>query len=83
MTTLDVTRGDDPVPDGCLDGDCSWREAVIAANEVDEALILFSDNLGAVVLSRQGAGEDAGQTGDLDIFSGNITIKGLMTMSWN
>jgi predicted outer membrane repeat protein len=27
-----VTRTDDPVPDGCWRGDCSLREAVIAAN---------------------------------------------------
>lgn len=30
--TLVVTRNDDPIADGCLAGDCSLREAVIAAN---------------------------------------------------
>ena len=30
--TLEVTRTDDPSPDGCQTGDCSLREAVIAAN---------------------------------------------------
>lgn len=30
--TFAVTRFDDPVPNGCLTGDCSLREAVLAAN---------------------------------------------------
>ncbi len=30
--TIVVTRNDDPIPDGCAVGDCSLREAVIAAN---------------------------------------------------
>ncbi|MGA9333702.1 MAG: choice-of-anchor Q domain-containing protein [Rudaea sp.] len=30
--TIVVTRNDDPSPDGCAAGDCSLREAVIAAN---------------------------------------------------
>ncbi len=31
-STFEVTRTDDPTPGGCLAGDCSLREAVIAAN---------------------------------------------------
>src|SRR5918911_10783 len=31
-TTFTVTRIDDPSPDSCAQGDCSLREAVIAAN---------------------------------------------------
>jgi CSLREA domain-containing protein len=30
--TFTVTRGDDPAPSGCGSGDCSLREAVLAAN---------------------------------------------------
>jgi hypothetical protein len=30
--TLVVTRNDDPVPNGCLPGDCSLREAIAGAN---------------------------------------------------
>jgi len=30
--TLVVTRDDDPVPNGCLPGDCSLREAIAGAN---------------------------------------------------
>lgn len=30
--TFAVTRADDPLPNGCLVGDCSLREAVLAAN---------------------------------------------------
>jgi CSLREA domain-containing protein len=38
--TIVVTRNDDPVPDTCVPGDCSLREAVAAANaNVDPDLI--------------------------------------------
>ena len=31
-TTFAITRVDDPLPNGCQVGDCSLREAVLAAN---------------------------------------------------
>jgi len=36
-TTFTVTRTDDPSPDDCLPGDCSLREATLAANANDPA----------------------------------------------
>ncbi|MGE0760708.1 MAG: hypothetical protein AB7O38_27095, partial [Pirellulaceae bacterium] len=32
LAVLDVTRFDDPLPDGCVPGDCSLREAILASN---------------------------------------------------
>ena len=60
------TRYDDPVPDGCFVGDCSLREAVIAANAAaDSDRILLSAGVYAIDLA--GSGEGAAATGDLDI----------------
>jgi len=39
-TTFTVTRTDDPSPDDCLPGDCSLREATLAANANDPAVNL-------------------------------------------
>ena len=61
-----VTRYDDPAPDGCLVGDCSLREAVIAANaDTDADRILLS--AGHYLLEIPGTGESAAATGDLDL----------------
>ncbi|HEX8050618.1 MAG TPA: hypothetical protein VF504_04050, partial [Solirubrobacterales bacterium] len=41
--TYTVTRTDDPVPDSCEPGDCSLREALMAANgttTVDDVVVL-------------------------------------------
>lgn len=69
-----VTREDDPAPDGCNVGDCSLREAIIAANgHAGEDLI---DVLaGTYILTIAGAGENFSATGDLDI-TDDITIMG-------
>jgi hypothetical protein len=75
-----VTRYDDPDPDGCLlDGppelwDCSLREAVLAsvAASTDDRILLSA---GTYLLTRPGAGEDEGLTGDLDLL-GNVEILG-------
>lgn len=73
---LVVTRLDDPAPNGCQVGDCSLREAVIAANVLtDTDTITFAVN-GTVELSIAGAGEDNAQTGDLDI-KAPVTIQGV------
>jgi hypothetical protein len=72
---LQVTRFDDPVPDGCLPGDCSLREAVRAANASAAADILHLA-AGTYVLTLAGAGEDAAATGDLDI-GGVLVIEGM------
>ncbi len=69
-----VTRFDDPAPNGCLPGDCSLREAVIAANTTGGADVVLLP-AGAYVLSLAGTGEDAAATGDLDILD-SVTIVG-------
>lgn len=60
-----VTRYDDPFPDGCAAGDCSLREATLAAN--DSA---GSDRVrlsaGTYELTRFGL-DDVGLMGDLDL----------------
>ncbi|MFZ0427714.1 MAG: CSLREA domain-containing protein [Acidobacteriota bacterium] len=79
-TTIPVTTTAD---DLAIDGDCTLREAVIAANTdlpVDrcpagsgaDTILLPA---GTYVLSLTGPGEDASQSGDLDI-SSDVTIRG-------
>lgn len=63
--TFTVTKLDD-TNDGSCDADCSLREAVIAANNsagLDEILL----PPGTIVYSIAGTGEDAAETGDLNI----------------
>jgi len=41
--TYTVTRTDDPIPDACLPGDCSLREALLASNStpaVDDSVVI-------------------------------------------
>jgi len=64
-TTITVTKTTDDPVDGC-DGDCSLREAVIAANLTVEADTIVVP-AGTYVLSLFGPGEDAAATGDLDL----------------
>ncbi|NOK63371.1 MAG: hypothetical protein GFH27_549347n74 [Chloroflexi bacterium AL-W] len=73
--TFTVTRADDPVPDGCNSGDCSLREAIIAANNAAGAdtITLAAETY---TLSIAGVNEQASRTGDLDI-SGGLTINGV------
>lgn len=52
--------------DGACNADCSLREAILAANASDGPdFILLGP--GTYTLSRAGAGEDSGATGDLDV----------------
>ncbi len=61
-STFDVTRFDDPAPNGCAVGDCSLREAAIAANaDADPSTINLPS--GDYMLTRAGTGDD----GDLDL----------------
>lgn len=78
--TITVTTTADEVNN---DGDCSLREAILAANG-DTAVDACTAGSGADVitlppgtytLSLAGAGENAAQTGDLDL-TANITING-------
>jgi CSLREA domain-containing protein len=71
-----VTRLDDPLPDGCGVADCSLREAVLFANgSVGPDRILLPASASPYQLTRSGAGEDAGLTGDLDVI-GALEIAG-------
>jgi hypothetical protein len=69
-----VTRYDDPVPGTCAPGDCSLREAAIAAS----SSIATSDRIflsaGTYLLTRAGT-DDTGMAGDLDI-KGPVEILG-------
>jgi hypothetical protein len=69
-----VTRTDDPAPNGCLPGDCSLREAVIAANASPGPDTIAVPS-GTFALSIAGANEDAAATGDLDL-TGDVTVTG-------
>ena len=78
-TTFTVTKTAD-TSDGSCDGDCSLREALIAA---DAAAFFGGDHVveipnGTYRLSRDGAGEDQGQIGDLDLVAarGTLEIRG-------
>jgi len=70
-----VTRTDDPAPDGCFLGDCSLREAIIAANaHLGEDTITLGP--GTHTLAITGTNEDLAATGDLDI-ADDLTISGV------
>jgi len=70
-----VTRTDDPAPDGCVPGDCSLREAIIAANaHLGEDTITLGP--GTHTLAITGTNEDLAATGDLDI-ADDLTISGV------
>lgn len=76
--TFDVTRSDDPAPDGCNSGvDCSLREAVIDANATSGLDII---NLGsdAYTLTITGPLENSAASGDLDL-TDDVTITGTGT----
>lgn len=66
--TIQPTRFDDPLPDGCLATDCSLREAVIQANATSatDTIVLAS---GDYVLQRL-CNNDTPLCGDLDVSSG-------------
>lgn len=60
--------------DGKCDNHCSLREAIQAANESEGPDFILL-NTGTYTLSVEGAGEDQGATGDLDI-RGDVIIVG-------
>jgi len=64
--TIQVTRDDDPGPDGCLPADCSLREAVIKANENAQPDIIQLPP-GIFTLSIPDTGPNTAIDGDLDI----------------
>ena len=71
-----VTTSTDPQPDGCLIGDCSLREAILAANASpgpDEILVLGSSSRGFQM--EIAPGDPGNATGDLDI-TDSVIIRG-------
>jgi len=63
--TFNVTRTDDPVPDGCTVNDCSLREAVIAADQtITKDFIVLPAGTHLIDLSGSDSSENVG---DLDI----------------
>lgn len=63
--TFVVSRGDDPVPNGCASGsDCSLREAVDAANVAGG---LDTIQLGMDVALNRAGSDDTNAAGDLDV----------------
>lgn len=86
--TFEVTRTGDPVPGPCKPRDCSLREAVLKANEtVGADVVVLPNRRRAYELTRAGAGEDAGATGDLDVNSDPLRLthpgKGRATIDGN
>ncbi len=72
--SLRVTRLDDPSPDGCASGDCSLREAILAANaNLGQDIITF-DVDGIFLLSRGAKNEDFAFEGDLDIADSTLIL---------
>ncbi len=80
--TFDVNSGDD-LPDA-VPGDgacatagraCTLRAAVMEANARDEPIVIELDER-EYTLTRDGADEDLGATGDLDVVKPNVVIRG-------
>lgn len=72
--TFNVTRTNDPVPDGCNVNDCSLREAVIEADKtVTEDVIVLPAGIHLIDLI--GDFDNSEETGDLDI-STNMNFVG-------
>lgn len=73
--TFTVTKTDDTA-DGTCDSDCSLREAIDEANNSGEADTI-NVPAGTYVLDEAGTGEDANDTGDLDVLDdGVLTVNG-------
>ncbi len=64
--SFNVSRFDDPIPGGCDPGDCSLREAILAANS-SVGVDTIDLPAGTYSLSITGNGENGNLTGDLDI----------------
>ena len=65
--TFDVTRTGDTAPNGCGQGGCTLREAIIAANARPGADEVELRSGRTYTLALAGSFEDAAATGDLDI----------------
>ncbi len=75
---FNVTRFDDPAPDGCMVGDCSLREAVIASNASGAAdtINLPAGTYNLTIAGVAGVDDIDPAISDLDIGTGGLTING-------
>ena len=74
--TFTVTRFDDPPPGACQAGDCSLREAAIAANGNGVADTIILDRGTYTLTIPPGANDEA--TGDIDLTADEVvTIRGV------
>src|SRR5688572_13512219 len=74
---FDVTTTVDEADGSCADGDCSLRDAILAANSSSDADNTINLPQGTYSLTLADAGEeDAGLIGDLDVFTNSLTING-------
>lgn len=71
---LKPTRFDDPVPNGCKPGDCSLREAIVAANKTDRGDTVKLRK-GKYTLEIPEGGSDNAKDGDLDLLE-KVTVTG-------
>jgi hypothetical protein len=71
--TFNVTRMDDPVPDGCNVNNCSLREAVIDADDTaaEDTIVLPAGNY---LIDLVGDFDNGEETGDLDISTDMVFI---------
>lgn len=77
--TFTVSRTDDALDGGCDPGDCSLREAVIAANASPgpDTVVLPAGFYDLTIRDvAAGSDENAAQTGDLDVAGGGFTLEG-------
>jgi CSLREA domain-containing protein len=80
--TFKVNTGADLAPNGCTKGDCSVREAIIAANKHKgkDTVVLRSGRLHGLAI--HGDDEDESKTGDLDVL-GKTTHIGIVELAYN
>ncbi len=82
VDTVDASPGDGVCADA--GGDCSLRAAILEANALEVAELPVPDEIllpaGTITLTLAGDGEDAGLTGDLDLWTG-VTLRGAGTSS--
>ncbi|MEM8860066.1 MAG: choice-of-anchor Q domain-containing protein, partial [Chloroflexota bacterium] len=79
---FEVTRADDPVPDGCKVGDCSLREAISDSMKAPGRELINVNVQGPIVLNQTGVGEQEAvgnpDINDLDITE-DVRIAGSVT----
>ncbi|MBZ0252434.1 MAG: hypothetical protein K8I02_03760, partial [Candidatus Methylomirabilis sp.] len=73
--TFEVTRTDDPAPNGCQPEDCSLREAVLAANLLPDSTVNLPAGTYRLSIVRGEADPDDGTKGNL-VIAAPMTLAG-------